>query len=251
MPTRCAIMWLAGLTVGALPPATAADLSRVDRSIGKEPAYKTGSPRYCLLVFGPRADYRVWLVLDGDTLHVDRDGDGDLTEAGESTTPEATNTDPAGFKPITILRPDGKTEEKLTFALYGWFDYRKGKMTSAVSPSVGVWWEGRWFGSWGDETGPCVWGSKPQDAPVLHVGGPLQMGFESRAEHALARKGDGEYELSVGVGTKGLGKGAFVHLCYTKNAIPTDVCPTAELEFPNKNPGDPPVRVRAVLRKRC
>jgi hypothetical protein len=71
MPTRCAIVWLAGLTVGAWPPATAADLTRVDRSIGKEPAYKTNSPRYCLLVFGPRADYRVWLVLDGDTLHVD------------------------------------------------------------------------------------------------------------------------------------------------------------------------------------
>lgn len=251
MLIRCAVAWLAWMVVGASPPATAADLTMIDRSITREPAYKTKSPRYCLLVFGPRADYRVWLVLDGDTLHVDRDGDGDLTEAGESTTPEATDTDPASFKPVSILRPDGKTEEELTFALFGWFDYRKGKHTPQFSPSVSVWWDGRWFGSWGDETGPCVWGAGPKDAPVLHVDGPLQMGFESRAEYVLDRKKDGEYELSVGVGTKGLGKGAFVHLCYAKDAIPKDVYPTAELEFPNKTPGGPPVRVRAVLKKRC
>jgi hypothetical protein len=158
MGMRCAIAWLAWLTVGTLPPATAADLTRVDRSIGKEPAYKTKSPRYCLLVFGREADYRVWLVLDGDTLYVDRNGNGDLTGAGESTTPEAANTDPASFKPITIFRPDGKTEEELSFALYGWFDYQKGKLTSEFSLSVHVWRESRWFGSWGDETGPCVWG---------------------------------------------------------------------------------------------
>jgi hypothetical protein len=56
-----------------------------------------------------------------------RDGDGDLTEVGETTTPEAADTDPASFKPVTILRPGGKTEEKLTFAVYGWFDYRRGR----------------------------------------------------------------------------------------------------------------------------
>lgn len=251
MGMRCAIVWLACVIVGASPPASAADLTRVDRSIGKEPAYKTKTPRYCLLVFGPRADYRVWLVLDGGTLRVDRDADGDLTEAGESTTPEAADTDPASFKPITILRPDGKSEEKLEFVLSGWFDYRKGEPLPEFSPWVFVLWGGRWFGSWGDETGPCVWGTTPQDAPVLHAGGPLQMGFETRAEYALKRTGDGVYELSVGVGTRGLGKGAFVHLSYAKDAIPTDVYPTAELEFPSKTPGGPPVRVRAVLKKRC
>ena len=61
------------------------------------------------------------LVLRWDTLHVDRNGNGDLTEAGERTTPEATDSDPANFRPITILRPDGKTAEKFSFALFGWF----------------------------------------------------------------------------------------------------------------------------------
>src|SRR5204862_2421022 len=41
------------------------------------------SPQYALLVFGPEAKLRVWVVIDGDTVYVDRNGNGDLTEAGE------------------------------------------------------------------------------------------------------------------------------------------------------------------------
>src|SRR5207253_6869612 len=60
-----------------------ADAPKIDRTIGKEPAYQTKSPQYGLLVFGPEGKDRVWLVRDGDTLYVDRNGNGDLTEAGE------------------------------------------------------------------------------------------------------------------------------------------------------------------------
>jgi hypothetical protein len=237
-----------GLLAAGLAPA--ADLAKIDRSIKKEPAYRAKQQRYCLLVFGPKADFRVWLVLDGATLYVDRNGNGDLTEPGESTGPKETNTDPCSFKELTIVRPDGK-EEKLDFALFGWFDYKEGKEGTKFGPSVGVTWEGRTFGSWGDETGDCVWGRTPKDAPILHVGGPLQMGFETEAEYALDRKGDGEFKLSVGVGTKGLGKGAFMHLCYYDDAIPKDKYPTAVLEFPNKEAAGKPIVVKAVLKQRC
>ena len=70
----------------AQPAASAPDLTKIDRSIRKEPAYRTKSPKYCLLVFGLEAKTRVWLVLDEDTLYVDRDGDGDLTGADERVT---------------------------------------------------------------------------------------------------------------------------------------------------------------------
>src|SRR5437867_4405005 len=66
----------------------AADLASIDRIIKKEPAYRTGKPKYCLLVFGPEAKTRVWLVQDGDTLYVDRNGNGDLTEEGEKVAAE-------------------------------------------------------------------------------------------------------------------------------------------------------------------
>src|SRR3954453_17721877 len=57
----------------------AADLKKLDRQLKKEPAYQSKSPRYVLLAFGPEAKDRAWLVLDGETLYVDRNGDGDLT----------------------------------------------------------------------------------------------------------------------------------------------------------------------------
>src|SRR5262249_10595622 len=54
-----------------------------DRTIAKAPPYKTKEPRYCQLVFGPQANHSAWLVIDGEDLYVDRNGNGDLTEDGE------------------------------------------------------------------------------------------------------------------------------------------------------------------------
>src|SRR5262245_57992670 len=62
---------------------SAVDLSKIDRTIAKEPAYQTKTPKYCLLVFGSEAKLRAWLVLDGNVMYVDRNGDGDLTGPGK------------------------------------------------------------------------------------------------------------------------------------------------------------------------
>jgi hypothetical protein len=230
--------------------ATAADLTRIDRTIAQEPTYQSKSPRYGLLVFGPNADKRVWLVLDKDVPFVDANGNGDLTEPGERVKVQTPDTDPASFEEIAILGQDGKAAEKLRFAPYGWFDFKQGK-DDGIGPSVTVSWEGRWYGAWGDGESRVVFAARPQDAPILHVGGPLEMGFESRYQHAFSRKGKGLYELAVGVGTRGLGKGAFTHLTYWNDGIPPDARPTAELEFPNLEPGGPPVKVKLVLKERC
>src|SRR5687767_4878062 len=62
--------------------AAAADLSKIERKVVKEPAYQN-KPQYALLVFGPDAATRVWLVADGEKTYLDRNGNGDLTDAGE------------------------------------------------------------------------------------------------------------------------------------------------------------------------
>ena len=83
----------AWLTAGTL---AGADIGNVERTLRKEPVYKTKSPKYGLLVFGPEAVDRVWLVVDGDTLYVDRNGNGDLTEPGEKVAAKADKSgDPA------------------------------------------------------------------------------------------------------------------------------------------------------------
>lgn len=59
--------------------AEAADLAKIDRKIAKEPKYE-GQPLYALMVFGKDASPRVLMVLNGNTLCVDPNGNGDLTE---------------------------------------------------------------------------------------------------------------------------------------------------------------------------
>src|SRR5262245_4656122 len=73
------------LASGAAGTARGADLTKIDRTIQKEPAYQ-GKPQYCLLVFGPEAKTRVWLVRDGKILYVDRNRNGDLTAKGNAVT---------------------------------------------------------------------------------------------------------------------------------------------------------------------
>src|SRR5918993_6007509 len=64
-------------------------LVKIDRKIAREPPYRT-TPKYCLVLFGPKAKTRVWVVVDDDTVYVDLDGNGDLTEKGEKFTLQKT-----------------------------------------------------------------------------------------------------------------------------------------------------------------
>jgi hypothetical protein len=66
------------------------DFTKVDRSIAREPKY-ISKPQYALFIFDPQAKFRVWAVLDKskpdlpyyDVLYFDKNGNGDLTEAGK------------------------------------------------------------------------------------------------------------------------------------------------------------------------
>jgi hypothetical protein len=73
------------------PQVRAVDLSKIERVITKEPVY-AGQPLYALMVFGPEAAIRVWLVVDGETVYLDRNGNGDLTEADERVPLDAAAT---------------------------------------------------------------------------------------------------------------------------------------------------------------
>jgi hypothetical protein len=190
--------------VSSSPPVSATDLTKIERTIVKEPAYE-GNPKYCLLVFGPEAKTRVWLVKDDNTLFIDRNGNGDW-RAGD------------------IPGPDGKSRYKVALR-----KYPKGLTLSIFQ-------DGNLRYVVGDaDTDPLVFGDRPSEAPVAHIGGPL----------AIKLNHYGSLCLQVLVGTPGLGKGTFA-----ASVLP-DVNPVAQIEFPPQQPGAPPIVTKATLKDRC
>jgi hypothetical protein len=215
--------------------AWGADLTKIDRTIAKQPVYKN-KPAYCLLVFGAEAKPRVWLVLDDDVLYVDRNGNGDLTEDGKRVTFARKR------KPDTVSRIDaGKITAKgvpentcVRLAL-------SDEMTSITSSS-----EGGLSQCAGDDVrGGLQLGDQPQTAPIVHFYGPLVLQPDRR--HTLARIGE-PTQLWTHLGTPGLGAGTFAWQGYEK--VPKGVHPVAEFEFPAAA-AKGPIKAKLVLDHRC
>jgi hypothetical protein len=188
------------LLLAACGPAVAADLAKVDRSIAKEPSY-AGKPKYCLLVFGADAKHKVWLAQDGDALYVDRDGDGDLTGAGEKVTakkdPRGAGVGGFSFE-VGELRLGGKTHKAMTVALMPLKSFAESPnvmaqplLAAAVRKSpdavtamitIDVECEAHKGGGVGgrvsymlqvfDSNGVLRLADQPPDAPVVHLDGP-------------------------------------------------------------------------------
>jgi hypothetical protein len=253
--------------LGCLSPVPAADLSRVDRTIKKQPAYAS-KPGYCLLVFGPGAGHRVWLVRDGDVLYVDRNGNGDLTEPGERVTAEKADGMLA-FHVGTVRA--GRLEHRnlavRVSRLADWGDevkahpvaraaLRKNKDAELVSVNADVEVPGfRGEGEGGrlavlarvDSDGPLRFADSPADAPVVHLGGPLRLRTEA-ARPTLYR--NVVHDLMLVVGTPGVGPGTFAQVGY-ETLIPKQAVVVVEAEFTPREAGAPPVRERFELKERC
>jgi len=197
-------------------PAGAADLTKIDRTIAKEPAYKN-KPKYCLLLFGPEAKARCWLVVDGDVLYVDRKCDGDLTQPNARVTKHYSE-----FKAVDITEPDGKTRHtRLLLEPCGINDDEwaieiklRGKCEAVA---------GR------EPNSRLRFADSPGKAPVVHFdfSGPLVI----RLYDALPVLRQGQrFQLRACIGTPGLGNGSFAMMCCCN--LPEASYPEAEIEYP-------------------
>lgn len=229
----------------AASPASAVDLEKLDHPLRKEPAYQSKLPKYCLVVLGPKAETRVWLVLDGDVLYVDKNGNGDLTEAGEKIGITTPNQDPANFGEVEITAGTGTKKPKLSAAAWNWLNRRQNPQRQLEVTLSCTTEDGTRFVAWGDEKSPLKFGDRPADAPIVHFGGPLVMGLEIRGP--LVRKSATEFELNMAVGCKGRGPGAFAAMIYTP--VPMDAYPKAVFEFPGPTPE--PIKVETFIKQRC
>ncbi len=248
----------------------ASSLAKIDRTLRKEPAYKSGAPRYCLLVLGPEAKTRVWLVLDGDVLYVDRNGDGDLTAAGERVPlgevakgPDSPYAEIREFSAGDLSEgPGGPVHTKLTVAHavpnprfvpaegHDLVD-RQVKALLDKNPGVTVAIIAIQLGGRLRQAAAPAFADKPRDAPVVHLNGPLAMGLMTKWLYGwpVLARGEDASELTAAVGTPGLGEASFAVLAY--DDVPEGAHPVAAFRFANRAPGKSPIALQVPLKRRC
>ena len=97
-----------------------------------------------------------------------------------------------------------------------------------------------------DGMGVLQFAERPQDAPIIHFGGPWRVTLFGSHRLTIAR----DTTVYLGVGTPGVGAGTFTWMDY-ENVIPTDKFPTLEIVYTPKRPSDSPPREHYELKKRC
>jgi hypothetical protein len=252
--------------VGGAAPAAAADLAQIDRTIRKEPTYQT-KPKYCLLVFGPEAKTRVWLVQDGDVLYVDRNANGDLTEKGKRVEGKADGRGLSSFQAGDIQ--DGALTHKdlsiTQFPATPQFigDAREFERVKKANAEPRVWWirvsaerpadDARPLPKHikyvinGDGLGNLLFANRPQEAPIVHLNGPWTLGLQDIKQHLVVGQ---KTNLQLGVGTQGVGPGTFSFVLYP-NTIPEKVYPEAVVTFPGRDASAKPLTEKVTFTKRC
>jgi hypothetical protein len=252
------------LTVVGAGFIQAGDLDQIERALVKEPAYQSKAPKYALLVLGPEARTRTWLVLDGTTLYVDRNGNGDLTQDGEKVIGTKGSQANLGEDFYTFavgeLRDGERRHRNVTLFVTGLGAASETKTAASSSPGSlsfrirmeaeipgfeGVTKDGRVVQVAGLD-GSLQFADRPWEAPILHFAGPLKLVVGGQQEFRVNR----EMELYLGLGTAGRGKGTFVYTGY-EGAVPPAAYARAEIAFPAQKPGEPPVKVIYELKGRC
>jgi hypothetical protein len=271
METRMRILcWTAVLPFVAVFAAGlfAADLTKVARRIAKEPTCQ-GKAKYCLLVFGPEAKTRVWLVQDGSALYIDRNADGDLTGPGEKV--EHDQKHPTSGEELfhagdlregdllhqglmvyarrldqfadgddnvaEYVAKDPKARGYLVSLNVEMPEFRGGGGARRVRQATDAFY---------DISGFLAFAEKPEDAPIIHFRGPRKATLYSRQRLTIGR----ETDLDVGVGTPGLGPGTTAWTSHD-DVVPKQGFLTADVLYSPVQVGQAPTRELYELKKRC
>ncbi len=231
--------------------AHAADLSKIDRKIAAAPKFTTETQLFALLVLGPEAGTKVWFVADGESLFVDRNGNGDLTDDGGPL--RATTSQESGFVPVSrswsvgTLAPRYATVE-VTVSLLDpkWRpdpkasnrDHMERFMAAAATiphvnlSSIHVRIDGK-----RQQFGHAMFRTSPEEAPVFHIDGPLTLGLVESILPTTLERGEKPEDILLAVGTPGYSRdhaGCFSYLMY--DVLPESARPVANVEFPSKEP---------------
>jgi hypothetical protein len=215
--------------------AKALERIKAEYRLRKEPTYRA-KVQYCMLLLGKEAKTRLWLASDGMTLYVDRNGNGNLTDADEAIPYKN------GFAALMADAFPGHGDDDKHTSLHIAVRQRD--------------WEKNTGGYWAlrADVGETFhmyamvhkFAQKPEDAPIVHLGGPLRMGLNDLLGGAFVRGRAIELEAYAACHYPGVER-AFVDV---DRRCPKDVHPFAEILLP-KTAASEPLALRVPLTKRC
>jgi hypothetical protein len=236
----------------------------------KEPKY-VKEPRYALLAFGVKREQRVWMVLDGTTLYVDRNGNGDLTEPGERLEPLPLRISARG---PTYAGPGSHTHFDIfeftvqagatgtsKFQLHHWI------RAETFTPETDFdklwhakWLKLRWESStlWrkegqGQGQTPLLFMPKPADAQVCALDAPPTI-VVRLPDHQVLKRGAADNDVAFCIAVNGRpprGVERAFHNPLTTREVPETAHLEVEIEYPAKTANSEPLRRKHLLKERC
>jgi RNA polymerase sigma factor (sigma-70 family) len=234
----------------------------------KEPKYRN-EPRYALLVFGPKRATRVWMVLDGTTLYVDRNGNGDLTEPGERLEPnnpaDGSNrfggsgshthfdvyefTVQAGAAGPTKIRLDHWIRAENFTPRTDFDKHLHAKWRELRYENSTLW---RKDGLGQGQT-PVLFMPRPAEAQVCALDGPLTF-VVKLPESQVLQRGEAGCDVAFHIAVMGRPPRGAERQFYNPLAtgeVPEGAHLEVEIEYPAKAANVPPPRRKYLLKQRC
>jgi hypothetical protein len=208
------------------PHAMATDLKKIDWSIGKEPAYES-KPKYCLVVLGPEAKTRVWLVADGGTLYASVNND-ELTQFTGAAGNGRWRVPGLQDWTVQVIRRNDKPVGVM-FQCQLQLELANRQTTE----------------------GMALFGDGPKSAPVVHLDGSYTSTLRERSviqKGQWVRDAGENASLNVYIGSNVLqdeGK-AFLRTWW-RVGMPDKIRPVADIEFPHQDPKAEPLKMRVPL----
>jgi hypothetical protein len=178
-----------------------------------------------LIVLGPEAKTLVWVVRDGEVLHVDCNANSDLSDDGAAIKPKSKYRDGRMIFEVSKLSyADGKKDGTLEVDVFP---------DGATSVAFKT--------KYPQQTAAFRFADKPGKAPVVHFDGPLGI----RVVGPPAQHDRLIQAFEVMIGTPGLSEETFAYI--PSSAVPKKLSPVLEAEFPGTDKGEAPITVKVDL----
>jgi hypothetical protein len=234
----------------------------------KEPKYEH-EPRYALLVFGLKREQRIWLVLDGTTLYVDQNGNGDLTESGKRLEPNNPTDGSNRFGGSGSHTHFDIFQFPVQAGMFGSSKFRLDHWIRAKDFTPITDFDKKLHAEWlklhyenctlwrqdgqGQGQTPLIFMPKPTDAQVCALDGPLTF-VVKMPEYQVLKRGEAGGDLAFHIAVMGHPYRGAEHQLFNPLAtkeVPTEAHLQVEIEYPAKKAQTLPLRRKYLLEQRC